>query len=657
VSEIPAVPGPARLTTVDEIFAENGPLAQTIDHFEPRTGQLRMARAVANVLADGGVLLAEAGTGTGKTLAYLVPAILSGRRVLVSTGTKNLQEQIYFKDLPALADALPVRFRATYMKGRSNYLCLHRLDQARVTLPPGLVDSIAAWAEETDTGDRAELDDLPDDSGIWQELAATADTCLGNECPQYQQCFVTRMRQRAAEADLVIVNHHLLCADAAVREQSYGEVIPDTQYLVLDEAHQLEDVATQYFGISLSNYRLEELVRDAERALRTGAVPDPESEVFRAAERVSDHARSFFGNLAMARRTRGRYGEDRLRITADWFGDIVSDGLALSTALDGLEAAMALVARGAASDSQASEDALTLARRARETREDLQFLLAAADAAFVYFLETRGRGVFLRAAPIDVSAIVREHLLGRMHATVLTSATMAVDGSFEYIRQRLGIDEAAEIRVPSEFDFGRQSLLYLPARMPSPKAPDYSDAVARQVEEILRRTEGRAFVLFTSYAMLHAVHEMLVGAIPYPLLVQGTAPRSALLASFRTTPHAVLLATSAFWQGVDVVGEQLSCVIIDKLPFASPGDPITAARIEAISAAGGDAFGGYQVPLAILALLQGLGRLIRHRTDRGVLAILDPRIRTMGYGRRFLDSCPPAPVTRDLAAIETFFSR
>jgi ATP-dependent DNA helicase DinG len=657
VPEIPASPRPARLTTVDEVFADHGPLAQAIDQFEPRAGQLHMAREVATVLADGGILLAEAGTGTGKTLAYLVPAILSGRRVLVSTGTKNLQEQIYFKDLPALADALPIRFRAAYMKGRANYVCLHRLDQARVSLPPGVVDSITAWAEVTETGDRAELTDLPDDSGIWQELAATADTCLGSECPQYQPCFVTRMRQRAAEADLVIVNHHLLCADAAVREQSYGEVIPDTQYLVLDEAHQLEDVATQYFGVSLSNYRLDELVRDGERALRSGAIPDAEGEVQRATDRVSDHARTFFGNLAMARRMRGRYGEDRLRVTAGWFGDIVTDGLALSTALDGLEGAAALAARGVQSDSDTSEDALTLARRARETRDDLQFLLAAADPGFVYFLETRGRGVFLRAAPIDVSAIIREHLLGRMHATVLTSATLAVDGSFDYIRQRLGIDEATEIRVPSEFDFARQSLLYLPRRMPAPRAPDYSDAVARQVEEILRRTEGRAFVLFTSYAMMHAVHEMLVGTLPYPLLVQGTAPRSSLLTSFRSTPHAVLLATSAFWQGVDVVGEQLSCVIIDKLPFASPGDPITAARIEAVTASGCDAFSDYQVPLAILSLLQGLGRLIRHRSDRGVLAVLDPRVRTMGYGRRFLASCPPAPVTQDLADIETFFER
>jgi len=612
-----------------------------------------MAREVASVLDEGGVLLAEAGTGTGKTLAYLVPAILSGHRVLVSTGTKNLQEQIYFKDLPALAKTLPIEFKAAYMKGRANYLCLHRLDQARASMAEGLLDSIAAWASATETGDRAELADLPDDSGIWQEIAATGETCLGAECPQYQQCFVTRMRQRAAEADLVIVNHHLLCADAAVRESSYGEVIPECAQLVLDEAHQLEDVATQYFGLSVSNFRIDELVRDVERSLGR-AIGDPEGELQRAASRVSDHGRALFGNLAMARRMRGRYGEDRIRVTAEWFGDIIGDGLALATALDGLEAVMAL-AGGAQKGQEPNEDALSFARRAGEVRDHLEFLLAAADPAFVYFLETRGRGVFLRAAPIDVSAIIQKHVFKRMRATVLTSATLAVAGSFDYVRQRLGIADAVELRVASEFDFGRQSLLYLPRRMPPPKSPQFSDAVARQVEEILRRTAGRAFVLFTSYAMMHAVYEALMGQIAFPMFVQGTAPRSTLLDQFRTTPHAVLLATSSFWQGVDVVGEQLSCVIIDKLPFASPGDPITAARIEAITAGGGDAFNDYQVPLAILALLQGMGRLIRHRTDRGVLAVLDPRLRTMGYGRRFLESFPPAPLTQDLGAIETFF--
>ncbi|MBA3269487.1 MAG: ATP-dependent DNA helicase [Acidobacteria bacterium] len=645
------------LSAVDEAFADDGPLARAIEHFEPRGGQRQMARAVADVLADGGVLLAEAGTGTGKTMAYLVPAILSGQRVLISTGTKTLQEQIYFKDLPALAKALAVTFRAAYMKGRANYLCLHRFDQARASRPPGVLDSMASWAAATETGDRAELEDLPDDSGLWSDVAATAETCLGTDCPQYQECFVTRMRQRAAESDVVVVNHHLLCADAAVRHNSYGEVIPECAHLVLDEAHQLEDVATQYFGIAISNYRLDDLVRDGDRVSKSTTTNDPNGEIQRAVSRVSDHARAFFGAIAMARRQRGRSGEERQRIGPEWFGDIIDHGLALGTALDGLEAVMALAGgTGAhAAGREPDEDAMSVARRAGEVRDDLRFLLAASDRSYVYFVETRGRGVFLRGAPIDVSQIVKAHLLGRMKATVLTSATLAVAGSFDYVRRRLGIDDAVELCVPSEFDFARQSLMYLPRRMPAPKAPEFADAVATQVTAILQRTQGRAFVLFTSYAMMHAVYESIMGTLRYPLLVQGTAPRSTLLKQFRTTPHAVLLATSAFWQGVDVAGEQLSCVVIDKLPFASPADPITAARIEAISADGGDAFNDYQVPVAILNLLQGLGRLIRHRTDRGVLAVLDPRLKTMGYGRRFLASLPPSPMTHDLGDIERFF--
>jgi ATP-dependent DNA helicase DinG len=653
VPEVPSVRRSSELT-VDAVFADTGPLARALDQYEPRPGQRRMASAVAAVLEDGGVLLAEAGTGTGKTMAYLVPAVLSGRRVLVSTGTKNLQEQIYFKDLPALADALPVAFKAAYMKGRANYLCLHRLDQARAATGDDRLHSLAAWAAASETGDRAELEDLPDDSGIWSDVAATADTCLGSECPQYQQCFVTRMRQRAAEADVVIVNHHLLCADAAVRQRSYGEVIPDCQHMVLDEAHQLEDVATQYFGLSISNYRLDDLVTDCERWLKRAS--DEDGSLRRTIDRVSDHSRAFFGALTMARRLRGRSSEERLRVGPDWFGDIVDDGVALGTALDGLEAAMALAGAAPGSGRDVDEDAMTLARRGGQVRDDLRFLLAASDSAYVYFLETRGRGVFLRAAPVDVSAIVKEHLLGRMRSTVLTSATLAVAGSFDYVRRRLGIDEASELRVPSEFDFTQQSLLYLPRRMPPPKSFDFADAVAEQVRHITTRTQGRAFVLFTSYAMMHAVYEAVMGSVDFPLLVQGTAPRGVLLKQFRTTPHAILLATSSFWQGVDVVGEQLSCVVIDKLPFASPGDPITAARIEAITAGGGDAFNDYQVPLAILTLLQGLGRLIRHRSDRGVLAVLDPRLRTMGYGRRFLASLPPSPVTQDLGDIERFFA-
>ena len=657
--EVPALPGtPGLVSAVEAAFADGGVLAQAVEQFEPRAGQRAMALAVAQTFGDGGVLLAEAGTGTGKTLAYLVPAILSRQRVLISTGTKNLQEQIYFKDLPVLREALGVPFKAAYMKGRANYLCLHRLDQLRASpaVPHDFVSMVDEWRSVTDTGDRAELRDLPEDSSLWHDVSATADTCLGNNCPQYQECYVTRMRQKAAESDLVIVNHHLLCADASVRQSSYGEVIPECRYAVLDEAHQLEDVATQYFGIAISNYRVDDLVRDGERALNLGTIEDADSNLRRSLRRVDDHAREFFGRLAMARQSRGSFGEERVRVSGEWFGDIVDDGLGLISGLDALQHEMARMAGTGTGGSIANEDAASLSQRAGEMRENLSFLLEASNPSFVYFLETRNRGVFLRAAPIDVSSIIREQLLDRMRATILTSATLTVAGSFEYVKRRLGADDANQLRVPSEFDFTEQAILYLPKQMPAPKSPEYGEAVAREVLDLLLRTEGRAFVLFTSYAMLRSVRDRVELDLPYPLIVQGTAPRSALLAQFRATPNAVLFATSSFWQGVDVVGEQLSCVIIDKLPFASPGDPITAARIEAITAEGGDAFQEYQVPLAILAMLQGLGRLIRHRSDRGVLAVLDPRLRTMGYGRRFLDSFPPAPVTQNPEAVSRFFA-
>ncbi len=619
-----------------------------------------MAAAVAETLQAGGVLMAEAGTGTGKTLAYLVPAILSGHRVLVSTGTKNLQEQIYFKDLPSLQDALGVRFTATLMKGRANYLCLQRLDQAQGGgTPPGdvaMLDRIAEWSRVTETGDRAEIEDLPESSPLWNALAATAETCLGSDCPHYEACFVTRMRQRAAAADMVIVNHHLLCADAAVRQGSYGEVIPTCHYAVVDEAHQLEDVATQYFGISVSNYRLDEIGRDTERLLNTGTIDDADSSVGRQVRRVGEHGRAFFGALALARASRGLAGE-RLRIGPDWFGDIVTDGLALVSALDALESVLTLAAGTSEPGGEANEDALGLARRSAAIRDDLRFLMAASEASHVYFVEMRGRGIFVRAAPIDVSAILQEVLFDRMRATILTSATLTVEGSFEYVRGRLGVSGATEIAIPSEFDFSTQAVLYLPRRMPQPRSDEFAAAAAVEIAGILSRTAGRAFVLFTSYGVLRTVQSILEDRLPYPLFVQGEAPRSLLLERFRTTPHAVLLATSSFWQGVDVAGEQLSCVIIDKLPFASPGDPITAARVEKIGTEGGDAFNDYQVPLAVLAMLQGLGRLIRHRSDRGVLAVLDPRLRTMPYGRRFLASFPPAPITYDLKDIERFLEK
>jgi len=649
VPEVPSLSG-----SVASVFGAGGPLATSLDGFEARPAQLEMAAAVADVFEGGGILLAEAGTGTGKTLAYLVPAILSRKRVLVSTGTKNLQEQIYFKHLPVLKHTLGVPFTATYMKGRGNYLCLHRFDELKngpaihSNEHANAIELIGEWARRTDTGDRAEMEDLPEDLPFWSDIAATSENCIGAECPRFGDCFVTRMRQRAAESDVVIVNHHLLCADASVRQSSFGEVIPKTTFAIIDEAHQLEDVATQYFGRQISNYRFDDFARDVDRAVAANQIPDRESgERLRDdADNVRDGARVFFSAMQMMRfETRG---ENRVRVKGPMLEGLAPDAAALIRSLEAIEATIQLT-------KDAGEDVLALARRAAELRQDVRFLTRADDPGHVFYLEIRGRGVFLRSSPIDVSDIVREMLFDRMEGIVLTSATLSVDGRFDYVRGRLGIARAYETRLASEFDYARQAILYLPKKMPDPRSPLFVEAAAREVVDILRRTDGRAFVLFTSYANLRQVHQFASTRIPYPLLVQGTAPRSALLREFRSTPNAVLFATSSFWQGVDVVGEALSCVIIDKLPFASPGDPITSARIEAINAAGGNAFGEYQIPLAILALLQGLGRLIRHRTDRGVLAILDPRLRTMGYGRRFLQSMPPAPVTHELASLDMFF--
>jgi ATP-dependent DNA helicase DinG len=542
------------------------------------------------------------------------------------------------------------------MKGRGNYLCLHRFEALKHG--PAIhsreealaIECIDEWSRETETGDRAEMDDLPEDLPFWPEIAATSENCIGADCPQFNDCFVTRMRQRAAESDVVIVNHHLLCADASVRQSAFGEVIPSCRYAIVDEAHQLEDVATQYFGRVVSNYRFDDFARDVDRAISARQIPDlDQAEALRSdIDNVRDGARLLFGTLQMLRFDTRTVADSRIRVRAAQLERVLDDAAMLTRALDAVEATIALA-------KDISEDVLALGRRAQEMRDDVLFLTRADDPGHVYYLEIRGRGVFLRAAPIDVSDIIREMLLDRMAATVLTSATLTVDGRFDYVRGRLGIRRAHETRLASEFDYTSQAILYLPRKMPDPRSPDFVTAAGREVVEILRRTDGRAFVLFTSYNNLRQVHQFAASRVPYPMLVQGSAPRTALLREFKATPNAVLFATSSFWQGVDVVGEALSCVIIDKLPFASPGDPITSARIEAINEAGGNAFGEYQIPLAILALQQGLGRLIRHRQDRGILAVLDPRLRTMGYGRRFLASLPPAPVTYDLESIDKFF--
>ena len=647
-------PNASLAARVDAVFADDGPLARAVDGYEERPGQRRLAAAIAGLFTSGGVLVAEAGTGIGKTLAYLVPAVLDGRRVLVSTGTRNLQDQVFYKDLPALARALGIEVPAAYMKGRTNYLCLHRFErllEADAGLPPderAWLREIAEWAAATETGDRSEIEDLPDDLPLWRELTATSEQCLGRECPQYTDCFVTRMRDRAAAATLVIVNHHLLCADAAVRQGAFGEVIPECDLVVIDEAHQLEDVVTQYFGLSLGAHRVDELAGDIARSVGALGVESARQAVAiaHAASDMQQAARRLFD---AARQELGRPGADRARLTPEIAARLSEAGLAFTGALDALAARLAATA-------EQPDTFEGLVERVASLSEAARVILAADDPRFVHFIEARGRQAFLRAAPIDVADIIRDHIVGSRFATALTSATLTVEQSFAYVLGRLGLPDAVTLRLASEFDYRAQAVLYLPPNMPDPRAETFNAAAAAAIAGLLDRTQGRAFVLFTSYAAMRDVYARLEAQLSWPLLVQGMAPRTALLRDFRATPNAVLLATSSFWQGVDVAGEALSCVIIDRLPFLSPADPLVAARIAAIEARGGQPFHEYQVPTAILTLLQGLGRLIRTRADRGVLAVLDPRLTRMSYGRRFLSSLPDTRITDDLAEVDRFFA-
>lgn len=653
--EVPPVSDALSLSArVARAFGPDGLLAAAFDGFEARQSQRQLASRIATIFERGGTLVAEAGTGTGKTLAYLLPAVLSGAKVLVSTGTRALQDQIFYKDIPALSRALGRHLRAAYMKGRTNYLCrqrFERLQDAAASLGPGervWMDRLAGWLEATTTGDRAEVEDLPDDLPLWSEVTATSEQCLGRPCARYDACFVTRMRQEAAAADLVVVNHHLLCADASVRGGEFGEVIPECDVIVVDEAHQLEDVVTQYFGVAVTTSRVDEFVRDATRAIETSTATRTASmAALHALRDTQDAAHRLFDTLR-GESTGDTRANDRAVLAGPDLVLLRQAAQALDGALDRLLGTLG----GAAS---AQDELVTIRNRADRLRSDLHLLASGEDPRYVYFIERRRRSVALRAAPIEASDIIRDQVLGPRHAAVLTSATLAVGGSFEYAVSRLGVRDAETLLVPSEFDYRRQALLYLPPDMPDPRSDLFNAAAALAIAQILDRTRGRAFVLFTSYAAMRDVYRQVDARVSWPLLVQGSAPHSVLLREFRATPHAVLFATASFWQGVDVVGESLSCVIVDRLPFASPADPVVSARLAAIEAGGGRPFQDYQVPLAALLLLQGLGRLIRSRTDRGVLAVLDPRLTRMSYGQRFLASLPPAPMTDDLRDVSRFF--
>jgi ATP-dependent DNA helicase DinG len=647
---------------MEEIFGRDGLIARAHPEYEYRPGQIQMAEAVLRAFEEKRHLIVEAGTGTGKTLAYLVPAIAAavarGGRVVISTGTKNLQEQLMEKDIPFLQRVLPRKFSAAYMKGRSNYACLQRIKRAENSpVLEGLdeldyFEEVRHWTRESQTGDRAELTELPEHLPFWRHIDARSETCLGQKCPDYDPCFITRMRQRANDADIVIVNHHLFFADLALRGGEYGQVLPDYSAVIFDEAHQIEDVAAEYFGAQVSSYQLEDLVRDLQQ------LPITDVEANRELTKIAGRLMRFGDNFWMSVAT-GRGEEGRFPVLPGTFARKRTDGEIEATAAG--DAYLSL--DGALDRMETTLDALreqppemeNLVRRVRQIRFDLQFIVAGDDPHYVYWLERRGRGAFLRASPIDVSGLLQDKLFERVETVVLTSATLASGGNFTFIRERLGLTETDELIAQSSYDYENQAVLYLPPRMPDPRAVQWADAASAEVIKILNATHGRAFVLSTSFAGMKALYERVAREVDFPCFMQGTASKAGLLEKFRVTPHAVLFATASFWQGVDVRGEQLSCVIIDKLPFAVPSDPVVAARQRFIDDQGGTSFYEYSVPQAIISLKQGLGRLIRSATDRGVLAVLDPRLRTKAYGRVFLESLPPCRITSDITDVARVF--
>jgi ATP-dependent DNA helicase DinG len=634
----------AAVPPLEKIFGPQGWLSRHHPKYEYRQAQLEMAEEVESALENRRHLLVEAGTGTGKTLAYLVPIILSGRRVVISTGTKNLQEQVFFKDIPFLKKLLP-HIHATLMKGRQNYLCrqkLYDIEQQPVLSgleQTGLYVQLREWERKTETGDRAELEGLPDASELWAKVDARRETCTGQKCPQFERCFITQMHRRAAESNLLIVNHHLFFADLALKQMDFTSLLPEYTAVVFDEAHDIEDVATQYFGIQVSNYRVEELARDTEATLRLKDLRLP--EVFRAANELRNRSALFFELFPAAEgRSSFDHRESFLEAHRGSYSSLLNAFVRLETEL------------GRVKDRP--EELNNLARRSVELREASQMVLESRDRNFVFWWERRGRGVFLEASPIDVSAILRERLFERVETVILTSATLAVAGAFDFLKRRLGIQNAKEKIFDSHFNYGQQALLYTPLHLPDPRQPDFARLASEEVVQMLKASRGRAFVLFTSYQQMREVYEYVRRHLRYPMLLQGTAPRTALLDRFRNTPHAVLFATSSFWQGVDVQGQQLSAVIIDRLPFAVPTDPVVAARIRHVNEDGGNAFTEYQVPEAVIALKQGFGRLIRSETDHGVLAILDNRMMRKHYGKLFLDSLPRYRRTTRLEDVRAF---
>ncbi|MGQ0656999.1 MAG: ATP-dependent DNA helicase [Chromatiales bacterium] len=627
-----------------ETLGNEGPLARAVPGFTARPGQQAMAEQVWKAVHARTTLVCEAGTGIGKTFAYLVAALLCGRRVIISTGTKTLQDQLFHRDLPVVQQALAVSVSTALLKGRANYLCLHRLHQqvASGTLPTAgqaQLLRLQSWAQITDRGDIAEVTGVPEDAAIWPLVTSTPENCLGQECKYFSDCWVVKARREAQAAEVVVVNHHLFLADLALKEQGFGEVLPGADAVIFDEAHQLPQTAAQFFGSTLSSRQFVELTRDAVQAQVSEAGDSP--SIREAASRLEKAVRDM--RLALG-------GSEQRAV---WAVDEDGPGMSALRQVEGRLQSLQALLDAAAERGPALANCL---RRCEALSAQLRAFAAPENAGSVRWFETHARGFSLYQTPLEIAGKFQEYMNSRSCAWVFTSATLAVGEDFSYFTHQLGLDAAATQRLDSPFDYARQALLYLPRVEVDPRHADYTRAVVEVTVPVLEASCGRAFLLFTSHRSLQEAHALLRGRVGYPLFTQGEALRGELLERFRRTPNAVLLGTASFWEGVDVRGEALSCVIIDKLPFAAPDDPVTQARIRALRGQGRNPFTEYQLPEAVIALKQGAGRLIRDVGDRGVLVLCDPRLRSMSYGRIFLRALPPLRKTERLADVRAFFA-
>jgi len=607
--------------------------------FAPRAEQQHLAEAVFSTLENHGRLVGEAGTGIGKTFAYLVPAIVSGQRVIISTGTRHLQDQLYHTDLPLVRRALAMDVRVSLLKGRANYLCRHRL--VRAMSHPTLrnrehqlhLHRLQEWSRLTTTGDIAEVLNVPEDSPVWGFITSSDDFCSGHEFEELDDCFIHTARKRAQAAEIVVVNHHLLCADLALKEEGFGDLLPTANAFIVDEAHQLPEIAASFFGQRLGSRQLLDLARDTVGE-QVHEAPDL-VELRDAAEALENAVRYF----------RLAFGVDPRK--GAWIA-VASDS-AIERELEHLERALTTLRDLLDSCASRGKGLDSCFRRVATHLSMLQSFVQDIDTGdAIHWFETYRTGFSLNMTPMDVAAPFRKAMSALPAAWVFTSATLAVGGDFSHFRARLGIEECTELQVDSPFNYRENALLYLPTGLPDPASPDYTASVMDAVLPVVRAAKGRTFLLFTSYRAMHEAERLLIDRFEFPLLMQGQMPKRELVEAFQSVGNAVLLGTSSFWEGVDVRGEALSCVVIDKLPFGSPGDPVMAARINSMKAAGGNPFFEYQLPQAAISLKQGVGRLIRDVTDRGVLVLCDPRIQTRQYGEVFINSLPPMPITREV---------